>query len=31
MLLRFETALGFEGIAKAHQFVDASDDAGLLS
>jgi hypothetical protein len=30
VLRGFEPALGFEGIAKAHQFVDAGDDAGLL-
>ena len=30
VLLGFEPALGFEGIAQAHQFVDAGDDAGLL-
>jgi hypothetical protein len=30
VLLRFEPAPGFKGIAQAHQFIDASDDAALL-
>ena len=31
VLRGFELALGFEGIAQAHEFFDAGDDAGLFS
>ena len=30
VLLRFELASGFEGVAELHQFFDAGDDAGLF-